>query len=594
MKTMTRFNRISIITCSFIVFMLTGCGGGNSSAQQPDSNVGGVVGAEGVTGLIIDFVGDAFKEWGQSEFLTKIGLDSEPATAQQLNQVLSQLGTIQQEVVNVQQGINTLIGDFANLETQMANDNFKTQSAYLGQIMTGANINWNQYLNAVNCNPTGTCSESLADIANDSGAISALQQLFTDSFFNSLAYETAIMSNAGSPGDPNNATIPDLLSSAKNMLVTSIDSNITAKKDIVPLFDQYNNGLMYYYYYLVNDLQQIYAIEQTLLYLKQSNPSVFGSISLAEPGIVDNATYATNYAALNTLYQTRLTNLATIFGAAIISDAGAGSPTAAKTLTSLPTGSWTTGSTCQLYVWTGLLPTGQTGFEGSWDGSTLKASCSGATSTITPAKACAKGAQVGVYQGTNAAGNTLNQLQCSQMNPAALTVPSWQNAAGYEFGGEWSASYGVNDIVTITLPGFVSPSSGPSATQISGPLTYSSKDNSWSTNAANLPAVAFTSLWQYNSVDGFTGAFAVLAQENTKIGYGWFGIELQVLCLPGDPWCTQLPGTNPGGGGGTPCKGSSAICLDHQTITLTCANSGSATQALQLISVTPLAGSCAP
>lgn len=577
---MTQFNRIIIITFSFIALMLAGCGGGRSSSSsvQPSAEP---IRDEEVTGLITDFFGDAFKEWGQSEFLIKIGLDPEPASAQQLNQVLSQLGTIQQEVVNVQQGINTLIGDFTNLETQMANDNFKTQSAYLGQIMTGANINWNQYLNAVNCNPAGTCSESLGGIANDPGAISALQQLFTDSFFNSLAYETAVMSNAGSPGDPNNATVPDLLISAKNLLVANINSKIAAGQNIVPLFDQYNNGLMYYYYYLVNDLQQIYAIEQTLLYLKQSNPSVFGSISLGEPGIVGNATYATNYAALNTLYQTRLSNLATLFGAAIISDAGAGSPTAAKTLASLPTGSWTAGSACQLYVWTGLLPTGQTGFEGSWDGSTLKASCSGATTTITPTVACAKGAQVGVYQGTNAAGNALNQLQCSQMNPAALTAPSWQNAAGYDYGGAWSYMDS-QATMTIDLTGFgASTSTKPYATQISGPLTYASKSNSWSTNAAKLPAVAFTSLWQYNAIDGFTGAFAVLAEENMHPPYSMFAIELQILCLPGDPWCTQLPGTNPGGSGGTPCKGSSAICLGHQKITFTCTDSGNAIQALK-------------
>lgn len=545
-----------------VLATLSACGGGNHG-----SNGAAGAGNDTPTGAITDFVGGAFENWGQSEFLGAIGLTPAPATAEQMNEVLSDLAGIQTDLAAAETQLATLLGDFVSLQAQMSQDDFQAQAELLQSITTSEYASWNQFTNIVG-------NQTLAEVAANPLSTGGLEGLLTDAFLNTLAQQAAELSNTAEAGDELNSTVPDFLTSAKNLLTSEMASAQAAGTNVVPLFDQYNNGLMQQYYYLVNALQQIYTIEQTVLYMQQTTPS-FDTVTLAEPGILDSNTYAENYAALDDLFQNRVVQLCTLFSAAIVSDFAppltcgtttAPAPTKAATLPGIVGGPWT--GTCFLYEWVGVLPAPETGFEGSWNGKTLEAQCNGSTYELAMPGVCEASSQVSFYAGTNASGTGQGQLQCTSIDPGSVSAPAYDSGAGATFAGSWSNEE-TNGTFCINVSTF--GAAPPNATAISGPFGFNGQ---WCVNMGKNAGGDISSLWQYTATNGFVGAFAVLGID--PIQRGGYGIAAQVRCRENDPWCSQLGGQSYG----SLCTGSSAICLAGQEITLTCSNGDEAIAAL--------------
>lgn len=550
MKTRPWTKRLVFLAMAAI---LPACGGEHNNSATTG------VGSDSPSGAITDFIGGAFENWGQAQFLTAIGLMPTPSTTEQLNQVLSDLGQVQQQLSAAQADLQTLMGDFINLQEQMSQDDFTAQAELLQSITSAEYANWNQFTNAVG-------DQTLAEVAANPLSTGALVGLLTDPFLNTLATQASELSNTAAAGDELNSTVPDYLISATNLLTSKMASLQSQTQNVVPLFDQYNNGLMNQYYYLVQALQQIYTIEQTVLYL-QDTTSSFDDITLAEPGILDSNTYDQNYAALNALFDARLTQLCTLFNAAIVSDGAppitcgttpAPPTTAAKTLPGVVGGAWTAGETCNLYVWLGAVPSPQTDFEGSWDGSALTAQCDGASYDLSLSSCGSAAQQLSFYSGPDAGGTQTAQLQCGTLNGHDFSAPGWSGSAGDMFAADWANDQASHSQMCVNVNGF-----GPTlpyTAPISGPLTGS---GSYCTNIGSLPGVSFSSVWQYSAPSGFVGAFALLGTD--PVQKGGFGITVQVLCLSGDPWCAQLPGQS---SNGNLQNGSSSICIAHEKLTL--------------------------
>lgn len=358
---------------------------------------------EGVAGTIGNFVGAALAKWGASQFMKIVGIPtSEQVVQQQLNTVINDLQAIQNQLNVISTQLEALTQDFFNLQDEMESNNYKEQAEFLNQIETGTATSWTQFQNAllntaIPCNPSLQATGDncvyydLPNVLGQPSNLQALSLLLTDSYLNTLAQSAQQMSNTGSTSAPLNETVPDYLLSAKQLLQAQIQSSINYHSNIMnvgswtapgqtvaqslSVFDQYNNGLINQYFYLIDALQQVYTIESAVLYLQANAPQQFGGIVLAEPGIGPTTpqNYQGQLTTLNSLFTARTDQLYALFSQAIVSDAGGTSP-------NLPTktgqvvglsGNWNTATS--LYVWEGLLPTGENGYEGYWDGTSLTA-----------------------------------------------------------------------------------------------------------------------------------------------------------------------------------------------------------------------------
>lgn len=542
--------------------VLGGCNN-DSDHDNPIDTTPGILG-DGVGGVITDTLTDDFTNYAHSKFLGLIGIKPESPEEKQLDEVLDDITQIQTQLDKMQADLNTLLGDFLNLQEQLNNDASQAEYQLLNTIQTKEYANWNQFQNAVYPN-------TLAELVQNNKALDALKALFTDAYFNQIASQSAELSDTAD----SSSAVPALLGSSLNLLKATIATGSNSQQNIVPLFAQYNEGLMQQLYYISQALQQIYTLEQTLLYLQEYAPGDYGAyfqgLTLGEPGIYGNNTYAQNSQALHDLFQQRAAGLKTLFSQFIVSDAKPAdltAPTAAATLPGIVEGSWT--GACGLYVWDGYtdlpvfsfnpynFPAGNFGSwndttftpKTSWDGQTLTAYCEtgwqqwGTYTTINTATQCQKPPSLNDWLGT---------LQCTNINPKSVSAPAWNGSVGATFAGQWYSKVSVlnSSYITFDVNVFTNP---PSATPISGPLTQS--NGNWSVTVGNLHASNST-VWQYDS-QGFVGAFAVLINETNPTIKGDVAYEVQIQCIAGDKFCKQLNSAD--------YSNNSAICLAGRVI----------------------------
>lgn len=360
----------------------------------------------GIPDTIANFIGGAVGGWAKAQIFQQLGIDiNANVIYQQLNTIIADLDNIQKTLEQMQQQIQGLTSLFYSLQTEMQQNQYNAQAEFLSQIQTGSAVNWNQFVNAVD-------GATLEGLLNSPVDLSALQAILTNSYLNNIAVISAQLSGTGTNSNatqPNNtiyayfttavkylnAQTQEYLNSGTNMMNIGTWTPPDQPTQQMSIFDQYNNALMNEYQYIIQALQQAYTIEVTTLYLQANLPNQFGSIRLGEPGITGQTTpsnYTTQVGTLNNLYSTRVQNVFNAFASAIVSDAG-GTPPAlpARTGTAQPspkyvanipnfsqtdgtwnqTGSKSTSNGLSLFVWQGLLPEGEVGYWGTWDGVTL-------------------------------------------------------------------------------------------------------------------------------------------------------------------------------------------------------------------------------
>lgn len=358
---------------------------------------------DGIPSTIANFMGDAVAGWAKAQIFQQLGITvNANVIYQQLNTIIGDLASIQQQLTTMENQIQGLTNLFYDLQSEMNQANYINQAQFLNQIETGAAFNWNLFVNSAG-------GQTLEGLLSSSVDLDALQGVLTDSYLTTIATVAAQLSGTGSGSNvfqPNN-TIYAYLTTAANYLNSQSQSllnqggNIMAVGTWTPvgqpaqqlsIFDQYNNALMNQYQYIIQVLQQAYTVEVTTLYLQANLPNQFGTIRLTEPGVVGQTTpanYTAQVATLNSIYSTRIQNVSNAFASAVVSDAGGAPPVlpartgtaqSSKYLANIPNfsqtgGNWnqyaSNGNGLSLFVWQGLLPQGEVGFWGAWDGTTL-------------------------------------------------------------------------------------------------------------------------------------------------------------------------------------------------------------------------------
>lgn len=550
-----------------------------------------------LSSAIVSWVFDAFEGWAESQFYQAIGQQAPgPATQEQMNEVIDDLKNIQTALTNIADQLSQLYGLFNDLVSLITDDAYSNQKQFLNQISAGTVADFDQFSNDV-----GT--STLSEVAANSGILGKLQQLITDAYLAQLATSSAEISDTSNAG-----AVPILLTYANQSLIANIAKTIGSKQDIMnigswtppgqtqaqrlSLFDQYNNGLLGQYIGLVTTLQQIYTIEQTALYLQYAVPDQFGNLSMAEPGLVSTNTFAQNSALLQQIYTQRFADLKAMFAKAFVSDQGGQSPNLpipannASKMPGEPAGTWGSDGPCSLFTWQGLMPQGQSGYSGSWNGDALTAQCAPGKDpfnpkTITLSQMCSSPPGNVSYFAWPWLNNE-GQLQCANLNPAAYSVPAWSDtySYGYTIAANWSI-FQTHQYLGITTSNFGTQNGLPSLQPLSGPLSTGSNWNGLGLDLGNVPGGSFSALLQYHGTTGLITAISVL-ENTTQSGRSQLA-EIAIGCAigPGDTFCAQLSetiGNTLGAGNSSICIGGDQLTMQYQSFgTVTIVYNGSCT-----------------
>lgn len=551
---------------------------------------------------LLDFVGGAFEQWGQSQFLQALGLQPSGPTAAQFNALEAEVNQLSSQIATVIQEEQAIIFQISQLSDYLQKQSLDTLNDSFNAMENQQNTVYMNFVSAVQDGTGGPVfpwsqivqtSTIMDNIANGIGCVAgAGGNLDCQTPINLLINDALNLTS--SPVQPVSGAVFNVPNFA-SQLFGAIQSyalegfpqaGSTSSYNVSGQMTYNDETMMAYLSQMVTTAQQGYDILATLLYLKYNAPlsAGFVNISIPVPGYNDNNSYEQNATALACFYYYESEQCSGLSGpgviqtlqanatASILSDnpgnpSQSGSYTNVKTLHGVSGGTWT--HSCNLYVWSGASTLANQGYSGAWSGTSLTTQCFsgsppplvvGYTIDLSSACASASSANLSFYSGLNASNLQASQLQCNNLNPGGYSAPGWNNDAGYEFGADWSPDE--DWYLGINTPGFGdSPYTGP----IEGPLSQSSDWSGWGINYKKVPGMAFSSIWQYNLPSGLIGTFAVLGQDGE---YTTTGVYLQVLCLEGDQWCSQLPGEGPGGGGGQLGAGYSSICIGHQTVTL--------------------------
>ena len=539
---------------------------------------------EGIPGSIANFVGEAIAKWGQSEFMKLVGIKtSDQIIQEQLNTVINDLQAIQNQLNDISNQLTALTQDFFNLQEEMQKNNYQAQALFLNQIETGTATNWTQFQNSllnsgIPCKPREPATAdncvyfTLPEVLGQPASLTLLSGLLSTSYLGSLAQSAQQMSNTGTSG-PLNQTVPDYLTSANQLLQAQIKNYVTNGFNIMSVenwtppgqttpqslsvFDQYNNGLMNQYLYLIQALQQIYTIETTAIYLQANLPQQFGGIVLAEPGIgfTTPQNYQSQLNTLNNLFTQRADQLYALFSQAIVSDAGGTSP-------NLPTktgqvlglsGNWNTATS--LYVWEGLLPSGENGYEGYWNGTTLTSQYPTGWSSLpgslvqysinSSTQNCQASSGINFWQLTG----WPSKLQC-----AAVTTPPVEQATNTSLALEYSASNtDPNAYFYFNLPSgntnfYGTSRAGPNIFSLNSSSSnqYKAKTHAALVNdtGSGLVQGSFLGNFSFNSSNGYIGQYIINGTGSQKPGTGNFQVywNMGLACTTGEFCYNQGPG----------------------------------------------------
>lgn len=407
----------------------------------------------GIASIGLDILGDAAKDYLSSQVLKAFGLDKDDPS-QDLKDITDNLDKIESQLATIENQVQTIIGDFAQLDTYIE----KTQYAYYSQMLSDmtmdSDVIWNSYKGTFGQNfdayldqrtyDNDTCTAFKTNVAGDQlyappqgpeplfEAIAVILQNFSDSLTDNTSYLSVLFE----------ATQQYLLADK----LPQVGGQSTSLKTVV---DQYNEGLMNQYAYVLLSLQKFFIIEQALVYMGSSDTKNDVCITALDglwvqhdtDSITIMNTYAVNLKNLQSSYNNIIKVVKNVFNEAIISDKieGYSTPKSDPDITKpwiatieintkiinalgnqnyIPGGDWKNDA-CILYQWDGFSDWNQI-FKGDFDGSVLTGQCTyngkTASSTLDMNTRCYDGGQ----DTPNMTQTANPYLECEYLNTANL------------------------------------------------------------------------------------------------------------------------------------------------------------------------------
>lgn len=545
--------------------------------------------------------------YATSEVLSALGVTSDPATSEQFNELEAQLTGISTQLQTLVDGEDAILFSINEMETYLeqqqlgslelsfANMQNSSQSAYnqftaavqdgtggpfftAQQIATSPTIQ-QELATAFNCGvPPYSCSNVMAQIntdalnmvgetaANPSGGNVIRSANYANYLFEAI--QTLALQDMPAAGTTSDFNLSQQL--------TSSNESITAYMTQVAILLQqsYNiQSIMLYLKYCANtSSSQCDTASATPSPTPSSNP--WADIDLAYSGFNDNNTALQNATNLTNTYSQMFTQLNEIATAYLISDniadpAQSSGLAPAKTLPGVSGGQWV--NSCNLYVWSGSNPTGQS-FDGTWTGNSLGAQCYQGSNQIPTApivmtQTCGDGdANLGVTTAATSSGQVA-ALQCPSY--IAGGGPAWSNGiiGSQNTAYTWFASADETAEQYFNLPGAASPqlnssNAGPSKTDWQG---IGGNNQQWVKTAhityptsvgPNDTLGGFNLMYQMSLPNGYLGPLFITGSGAGNFHIGW---NYAVGCSASDVMC----GPNAGSGGG-----GNGICLAGYPITI--------------------------
>lgn len=569
--------KITTIISIFVALFINGCEIGNS-ANTDKNNVNTStklsvlsLQEEGVSNGIVDFFGEAFKDWGQSEFLKAIGMA--PVTDTQFNQLETQMSDLSGQIQILINTDTQIYYSINNMQNYLENSSFNTLINEFNQLFDNNSIYYSGFVNAtqisespatfysfnqivsstqilqnlssaLNCNPTvsggvscvgltNAYEDTLNIIGQSSGSttLNTFNVLnFAGQLFN--AVQTKSLQGFPSAGNQNNYNL-------SNQMIMN------------------NETIMAYLSQISLVLQQDYNMLSTMLYIKYNAESRAGFSGLTFPvsGMLDSESYAYNMQVLNQTYQDYFNTLHNIAAQYILSDnpnnpESAGAYTNVKTLAGVTGGNWS--QSCNLYVWSGASTESNQGYNGTYNGGQLATQCFNNNQNIgnyalTMVEQCSDGHDpVSFYYGLNTNNNYTGQLQCTRAMNLPST-PSWNNNTWYGWFNVTTvhcSDFGCsNGNVGLNASGFNNYPLNNSWAAVSGIFGSNVGYATWGVDVATqVYGLNGNGLFQYISPTGLVDYFVVLVQGNPEGSSSTWSMQLQ--CANNDQWCSQMGSYN--------------------------------------------------
>lgn len=147
----------------------------NSVVQQENPSNGPIVDS-----MVGWGVGKAM-DWTDSKIMQAFGIkSSDEVIEDDLNVLNGKMNQALEDLNNIQQQLNQLLGDFAVLYNQVLADQSQSYQVELGMLQNGIQGNWDQFSNAT------SHVGSLSDLNNNQSALNSLTPLLTDNYLSSV------------------------------------------------------------------------------------------------------------------------------------------------------------------------------------------------------------------------------------------------------------------------------------------------------------------------------------------------------------------------------------------------------------------------
>lgn len=362
----------------------------------------------GIASFGLDILEEGAKDYLSSQVLKAFGLDKND-TSQDLKEITDKLDNIESQLATIEKQVEALIGDFAQLDTYIEKTQYSYYNQMLSDMTADSDVIWNSYkgvfgqdydayLDQRTYNES-TCKAFKTNVAGD--------QLYAppqgpEPLFEAIA---VILENFKSSLTDNTSYLSVLFEATQQYLLADklpqVGGQSTSLKSVL---DQYNEGLMNQYAYVLLTLQKFFILEQTLIYMGSSDTKkdlcnlALDSLWVQHDtdSITPKNTYAVNLKNLQSAYDAVIKTVKNAFNSAIVSDKidGNDTPKSDSDITKpwiatidintkiinalgkqnyIPEGDWNKDA-CILYQWNGFSDWDTT-FQGDFDGSILTAQC---------------------------------------------------------------------------------------------------------------------------------------------------------------------------------------------------------------------------
>lgn len=534
---------------------------------------------------VVDFIGGAFKNWGQSEFLGLVKLGGNTATTADIGEISEQITQLTDLVEEQQHEIEQLQGDFANLINKIDQTNLRENLQHMQDNIIGISQAWVGFSNDI-----GTLS-TFELINNSSDVIDKLKEIPSNWSMCSISKASEEISNNTQEGYFNSG-----LTGYVNVLTDQLNT-LDGNGSLPQSLESYNNSLQIYLFKVISALQMAYSIQNTYLYLSFNNNN-FKNMTFCVPGVAETGkSYEQSLESLDKYYAEHVEYILGAVIQRLISDNSDAltikrpstiNPQKANALTWIQNDGSLTGvvggewqSECQLYVWDGV--SSQPFIKGAFNSDLLTAKCGGVMTTINYQQLCVDSIKNGMssYIGTDVNGKSSAALQCENYNVIAYCGSTTSHCMGYNTTpvGSGASAYYLNKTPWFSTADshakyYFEPKdmkTFPEAPSMS-PLKLTKFEGSHGTNgfyvetakmifpdSSTGPQGYFDSPIQFNTKNGRkTVIFVPSSMHQSGFHYHW---KISIACASGDNFCKPIS------------ENSTGLCVAGEELNLITKNS---------------------